>query len=95
MKIELTYDEYETFNEVFVAGQIYIGLGGNNPYDARNKKGYKMKKSMFFQEPWLLKKFSGKEQAQILAQYTREEQLIMLARFDLELQHWKDKNKNS
>ena len=26
---------------------------------------------------------------------TREEQLIMLARFDLELQHWKDKNKNS
>ena len=45
MKIELTYDEYETFNEVFVAGQIYIGLGENNPYDARNKKGYKMKKS--------------------------------------------------
>ena len=44
MKIELTYDEYETFNEVFVAGQIYIGLGENNPYDARNKKGYKMKK---------------------------------------------------
>jgi len=42
-----------------------------------------------------MKKFSGKEQAHILAQYTREEQLIMLARFDLELQHWKDKNKNS
>ena len=55
----------------------------------------KMQKQMFFQEPWLLKKFSGSEQAQILAQYTREEQLIMLARFDLELQHWKDKNKNS
>ena len=55
----------------------------------------KMQKQMFFQEPWLLKKFSGKEQAQILALYTREEQLIMLARFDLELQHWKDKNKNS
>ena len=55
----------------------------------------KMQKQLFFQEPWLLKKFSGKEQAHILAQYTREEQLIMLARFDLELQHRKDKNKNS
>ena len=28
-------------------------------------------------------KVSGKEQAQILAQYTKEEQLIMLTRFDL------------
>ena len=55
----------------------------------------KMQKQLFFQEPWLLKKFSGKEQAHILAQYTREEQLVMLARFDLELQHRKDKNKNS
>ena len=55
----------------------------------------KMQKQLFFQEPWLLKKFSGKEQAQILAQYTREEQLIMLTRFDLELQHWKDKKRNS
>ena len=54
-----------------------------------------MQKQLFFQEPWLLKKFSGKEQAQILAQYTKEEQLIMLARFDLELQHWKDKKRNS
>ena len=45
MKIELTHSDFETFNEVFVAGQIYIGLGENNPYDARNKKGYKMKKS--------------------------------------------------
>ena len=52
----------------------------------------KMQKQMFFQEPWLMKKFSGKEQAQILAQYTREEQLIMLARFDLELQHWRSRN---
>ncbi len=40
MKIELTYSDFETFNEVFVAGQIYIGCGENNPYDARNKKGY-------------------------------------------------------
>ena len=63
--------------------------------DAVLKMMIEMQKSMFFQEPWLLKKFSGKEQAQILAQYTREEQLIMLARFDLELQHWKDKNKSS
>ena len=63
--------------------------------DAVLKMMIKMQKQMFFQEPWLLKKFSGKEQAQKLAQYTREEQLIMLARFDLELQHWKDKNKNS
>ena len=55
----------------------------------------KMQKQMFFQEPWLMKKFSGKEQAQILAQYTKEEQLIMLTRFDLELQHWKDKKRNS
>ena len=55
----------------------------------------KMQKQLFFQEPWLLKKFSGKEQAHILAQYTREEQLIMLARFDLELQHRKDKKRNS
>ena len=55
----------------------------------------KMQKQMFFQEPWLLKKFSGKEQAQILAQYTREEQLMMLARCDLELQYWKDKKRNS
>ena len=45
MKIELTHSDFETFNEVFVAGQIYIGLGENNPYDARNKKSYKMKKS--------------------------------------------------
>ena len=52
----------------------------------------KMQKQLFFQEPWLLKKSLGKEQAQILAQYTREEQLIMLARFDLELQHWRNKN---
>jgi hypothetical protein len=51
-----------------------------------------MQKQMFFQEPWLLKRFSGKEQAQILAQYTKEEQLIMLARFDLELQHWRNEN---
>ena len=63
--------------------------------DAVLKMMIKMQKQMFFQEPWLLKKISGKEQAQILAQYTREEQLIMLARFDLELQHWKDKNENS
>ena len=63
--------------------------------DAVLKMMIKMQKQMFFQEPWLLKKFSGKEQPQILAQYTREEQLIMLARFDLELQHWKDKNKSS
>ena len=55
----------------------------------------KMQKQMFFQEPWLLKKFTGKEQAQILAQYTKEEQLMMLARFDLELQYWKDKKRNS
>ena len=55
----------------------------------------KMQKQLFFQEPWLLKKFSGKEQAHILAQYTREEQLIMLARFDLELQHRKYKKRNS
>ena len=60
--------------------------------DAVLKMMIKMQKQMFFQEPWLLKKFSGKEQAQILAQYTREEQLIMLARFDLELQHWRNKN---
>ena len=55
----------------------------------------KMQKQLFFQEPWLLKKFSGKERAHILAQYTREEQLVMLARFDLELQHRKDKKRNS
>ena len=61
--------------------------------DAVLKMMIEMQKQLFFQEPWLLKKFTGKEQAQILAQYTREEQLIMLARFDLELQHWKDKNK--
>ena len=60
--------------------------------DAVLKMMIKMQKQMFFQEPWLLKRFSGKEQAQILAQYTREEQLIMLARFDLELQHWRNKN---
>jgi len=63
--------------------------------DAVLKMMIEMQKQMFFQEPWLLKKFSGKEQAHILAQYTREEQLIMLARFDLELQHWKDKERNS
>ena len=63
--------------------------------DAVLKMMIKMQKQMFFQEPWLLKKFSGKEQAQILAQYTREEQLIMLARVDHELQHWKDKKRNS
>ena len=63
--------------------------------DAVLKMMIKMQKQMFFQEPWLRKKFSGKEQAQILAQYTREEQLIMLARFDLELQHRKDKKRNS
>jgi hypothetical protein len=63
--------------------------------DAVLKMMIKMQKQLFFQEPWLLKKFTGKEQAQILAQYTREEQLIMLARFDLELQNWKDKNKYS
>ena len=55
----------------------------------------KMQKQLFFQEPWLLKKFSGKEQAQILAQYTKEEQMIMLARFDLELQHWRNRKKGS
>ena len=32
----------------------------------------KMQKQLFFQEPWLLKKFSGSEQAQILAQYTKD-----------------------
>jgi len=39
-----------------------------------------------------LKKFSGSEQAEILAQFTKEEQMIMLARFDLELQHWRNRN---
>ena len=60
--------------------------------DAVLKMMIEVQKSLFFQEPWLLKKFSGKEPAQILAQYTREEQLIMLARFDLELEHWRNKN---
>jgi len=60
--------------------------------DAVLKMLIKMQKQMFFQEPWLLKRLSGKEQAQILAQYTKEEQLIMLARFDLELQHWRNEN---
>ena len=63
--------------------------------DAVLKMMIEVQKSMFFQEPWLLKNFSGKEQAHILAQYTKEEQMIMLARFDLELQHWKDKKRNS
>ena len=63
--------------------------------DAVLKMMIKMQKQMFFHEHLLIKKFSVKEQAQILAQYTREEQLIMLARFDLELQHWKDKKRNS
>ena len=60
--------------------------------DAVLKCLIKMQKQLFFQEPWLLTKFSGKEQAQILAQYTKEEQMIMLARFDLELQHWRNRN---
>ena len=51
-----------------------------------------MQKQLFFQEPWLLKKFSGIEQAEILAQFTKDEQMIMLARFDLELQHWRNRN---
>ncbi len=55
----------------------------------------KMQKQLFFQEPWLLKKFSGSEQAHILAQYTKEEQMIMLARFDLELQHWRNRKRGS
>ena len=59
MKIELTYDEYETFNEVFVAGQIYIGLVENNPYDDRNKKGYKAFKISFIIGPKFIKHFSN------------------------------------
>ena len=54
-----------------------------------------MQKQLFFQEPWLLKKFSGSEQAEILAQFTKEEQMIMLARFDLELQHWRNRKRGS
>ena len=80
------------------AEQQFLRITENMTDQERNavlKMMIKMQKQMFFQEPWLLKRFSGKEQAQILAQYTKEEQLIMLARFDLELQHWKDKKRNS
>ena len=50
-----------------------------------------MSKSLFFHEPWLLKHFTERERKQILNQFTEDEQIIMLKRFDLEFQHWKEK----
>ena len=46
-------------------------------------------KDFLFRHPWFLKLFSRKDKLKILALYTKEEQMMMITRFDLELKYGK------
>lgn len=51
-------------------------------------------KDFLFRHPWFLKIFPRKDKLKILALYTKEEQMMMITRYDLELKYGKFKKKN-
>ncbi len=53
----------------------------------------KEQKEFLFKRPWFLKLFPVDERAKIILNYTKEEQLNMIARYDLELRYGKFKKK--
>jgi len=50
-------------------------------------------KEFIFRHPWYLKLFPVEDRAKIILMYTKEEQLNMIARYDLELRYGKFKKK--
>ena len=50
-------------------------------------------KDFIFRHPWYLKLFSVEDRAKIILSYTKEQQLNMIARYDLELRYGKFKKK--
>ena len=50
-------------------------------------------KEFIFRHPWYLKLFSVEDSAKIILSYTKEQQLNMIARYDLELRYGKFKKK--
>ena len=46
-------------------------------------------KDFLFRHPWYLKLFPVDDRAKIIASYTKEQQLNMIARYDLELKYGK------
>ena len=50
-------------------------------------------KEFIFKHPWYLKLFSVEVRAKIILSYTKEQQLNMIARYDLELKYGKFKKK--
>ena len=53
----------------------------------------KEQKDFIFRHPWYLKLFSVEDRVKIISGYTKEEQLNMIARYDLELRYGKFKKK--
>ena len=53
----------------------------------------KEQKDFIFRRPWYLKLFSVEDRAKIILSYTKEQQLNMIARYDLELKYGKFKKK--
>ena len=53
----------------------------------------KEQKEFIFRHPWYLKLFPMEDRAKIILMYTKEEQLNMIARYDLELRYGKFKKK--
>ena len=57
-------------------------------------KAFDVIKELFYRQPWLLKGCSEQTLAKVLEVYTREEQMYMLARFDIKAMfHSKAKRK--
>ena len=50
-------------------------------------------REFIFRHPWDLKLFSVDDRAKIILSYTKEQQLNMIARYDLELKYGKFKKK--
>ncbi len=53
----------------------------------------KEQKDFIFRHPWYLKLFPVEDRVKIISGYTKEEQLNMIARYDLELRYGKFKKK--
>jgi len=51
-------------------------------------------KDFLFRHPWFLKLFPREDKLKILALYTKEEQMMMITRYDLELKYGRFKKKN-
>ena len=52
-------------------------------------------RDFIFRHPWYLKLFPVDERVKIILSYTKEEQLNMIARYDLELKYCKFKKNKS